>query len=427
MLLMVVSVLYFVSADSIITYFRNPEWKGITIHGIALNKLVTEPASIFLDCQNKITYILLMLAPYAFIPLARPLYLLPIVPWLGVAFITNYTPYYSIEYQYSFIFIPVVALSFIDGLKVVKNSISHNQLTKILKVSVTIVLIVCMIILPRRYLTNPYYSDQLIRAQTVHEVLKLIPYGASVITQNDIFPHLSSSENTYSLPWNPFGNPLNPNASESKLRWVEKLLREVEVDYIVFDFKRMLPRLADLAVSEVAGRNDYGIYAFADYVMIFKRGFDETPVLAQHPSFMLNHKNLVVINGTKIEDRASTSQVVLAHFKENGTGTFWFGPYTVLPPFEGYEVTFRLKLGSYTDDYIITLDVVDNGSKEILTRRELGSGDLTVGEWVDVSLSFVNDKFRYRVEFRGININKNFRVIQSGYKKLTNFGLTSRN
>jgi len=405
-LFMVISILYFVSTNFIMTLIRDPEWRGITTPSIALYKLATEPVSILFDYQNKITYILLMLAPYAFIPLLRPLYLLPIAPWLGVAFVTNYGSYYSIEYQYSFVVIPFLALSFIDGLKALKNSIDYNRLIKVLKVSVIVALVVCMIFIPRRYLNNPYYAGQFERAQTIHNVLELIPHDASIITQNEIFPHLSSSQNAYSIPRNPFSNPFSPSLSDRKLRWVKKLLREVDADYMIFDLKSMLPRLADLVISEVTGRNDYGVYAFADHVIVFKRGFFKEPVLCQPTSLTLNYKTLSLDRGTRLKDESSTSGTVLAHLEEHGAGTFWFGPYTILPLGE-YNVTFRLKLGSYADDYIIILDVVDNGSKEILAEREVASEDLKVGEWTDVTFHFVNDRFRYKMEFRGVNINKN--------------------
>ena len=404
-LLMVISILYFVSTNFVMTFIRDPEWRGITIHGMALNKLATEPVSILFDYQNKIAYVLLMLAPYVFIPLLRPLYLLPIAPWLGVAFVTNWGAYYSIEYQYCLVVVPFLALSFIDGLKALKTSIDYNRLIKVLKVSVIVALVACTILLPRRYLTNPYYAGQFERAQTIYNVLELIPHNASIITQNEIFPHLSSSQNAYSIQFNPFSNPFSPSLSDIKLRWVKKLLREVDADYMIFDLKRMLPRLADLVISEVTSRNDYGVYAFADYVIVFKRDFFKAPVLCRPTSLTLNYKNLSLDEGTRLKDESSTSGTVLAHLEEHGTGTFWFGPYAILP-LGKYNLTFRLKLGSYADGYIIILDVVDNGSKEILAEREVTSEDLKVGEWIDVTFHFVSDRFQYKVEFRGINISK---------------------
>jgi uncharacterized membrane protein len=408
-LLMVISILYFVSTSFIMTFIRDPEWRGITIHGMALNKLATEPVSILFDYQNKIAYVLLMLAPFAFIPLLRPLYLLPIAPWLGVAFVTNYSAYYSIEYQYCLVVVPFLALSFIDGLKALKISIDYNWLIKVLKVSVIVALVACTIILPRRYLTNPYYAGQFERAQTIYNLLELIPHDASIITQNEIFPHLSSSQNAYSIQFNPFSNPFSPSLSDRKLRWVKTLLREVDADYMIFDLKRMLPRLADLVISEVTSTNDYGVYAFADYVIVFKRDFFKEAVLCQPISLTLNHKNLSLNEGTRLKDESSTSGTVLAHLEEHGAGTFWFGPYAILPLGE-YNVTFRLKLGSYADGYIIILDVVDNSSKEILAEREVTSEDLKLGEWTDVTLHFVSDRFRYKVEFRGINISEDVKL-----------------
>jgi uncharacterized membrane protein len=63
---------------------------------------------ISVELDSKIFYTITFLAPLAFLPLLAPEPLVMALPWIAFSYISNYTPYYSVYYQYTGFVIPFV-------------------------------------------------------------------------------------------------------------------------------------------------------------------------------------------------------------------------------------------------------------------------------------------------------------------------------
>jgi len=397
-----VSITYFLGASNIIQAHR-VVFVGESVEKIAFRNIITNPFVLFYDVGNKVFYLIIMLMPYAFIPLLRPLRLLPFILWSLMAYATNYGPYYSVCYQYGIVFVPLLSMAFVDSLRESDIQILNLNMMKLLKISLSLSLMISALVNLSPYITNPYFTIQTFqRAQTISKVMSLIPPGASILTQNEIFPHISNRMNSYVLHPDPFSDPFGVGESRVYLNYTKQLIERVEYEYALFDLKRMNKRLAELAISGLVSRG-YGVYAYIDGITIFKKGYSGEPVFYEPERLVLDYRSLILLNGERFYDPTSRSGFVLRHDRGSGFGTFWYGPYILLLPGE-YEVTFRLKLLSPCNNTVLVVDVADEGGKVILAKKEVHASQLILNEWCEIKLNFTNNRFRFHIEFRGISV-----------------------
>lgn len=105
--------------------------------------------------------------------------------------------------------------------------------------------------------------------------------------------------------------------------------------------------------------------------------------------------------GEVVNDPTSTSgQVRAAHSTEEYIGQIVYGPYVTLPPGD-YQVTFRLKSSKVTTSGpLAVLDATSGGGRNILTRKQISTTDMSTDTWQDVSLVFNLSALTQNVEFR---------------------------
>jgi len=104
-----------------------------------------------------------------------------------------------------------------------------------------------------------------------------------------------------------------------------------------------------------------------------------------------------------------TSEKIMVHPNGNIEDiSFWYGPYTALPPGK-YRVSFFLKTSPIPqqDDEILTVDVSCNIGLNVVTKIDLNGRDLTnksIGlGWSKITLDFTLETSLEKVEFRGRN------------------------
>lgn len=212
-------IVWFLAATKIISSVNpfappHPNWQnfGDPIHNLPefVTTIITNPLRtlqvIFSSLDQKMLYIFGLFAPVAFLSFLDLPSLMIGFPWFLVAFLSNYPPYYTaIGYQYIAFVTPFIFASAIYGFKRLSTSRSVSVvndsfnivLSKILKTShwKAIVVILLAFIMSVSYFaaTNINITFPVV---TEHERLletftKLIPPTASVLTQNNVFPHLS--------------------------------------------------------------------------------------------------------------------------------------------------------------------------------------------------------------------------------------------
>jgi len=159
----------------------------------------------------------------------------------------------------------------------------------------------------------------------------------------------------------------------------------------------------------------YGVYAYSDGVLLYKRNYDGPPILFNPYYATFDPIQLLPwTNGFAylVEDPTSSTGKALACLHQS-TFWFWFGPYVVLPP-GTYNVTYRLKISSIPVGHVLTVDVasgIGTGTdQEIETYGIVGSNFTKPNEWQNFTYSFHLDAPTPNVEFRGLDPSPNLNI-----------------
>jgi uncharacterized membrane protein len=360
--------------------------------------ILSDPAGVvdvfFNDWGAKMFYAIDLLAPLAFLPLLAPEPLIMAAPWIFASFVTNYQPYYSVYYQYTGFVIPFILLALPKAIE----RLRLQQTRRILYVIFLSTLIVASYLptvqeSPWNY-KLPVTSEHI---ELIQKVLPLIPSNASVLTQNDIFPHVSNRAEAYMYV---------PNSSDITTDYIL-----VDIDSPWYDWKQpeqfgeRIPPEANTQRGLESG--DYGIFASAKSILLLKKGYTGEPTLFIPFDAKYDYETLALSSGvgTIIEDPTSTSKLVLSHDSEKDQGgTLWYGPYANLLP-GLYKVTYAMKVNNEKirqDDQILEVDVSASAGQDPLTKKVVnGSSVLFAGQWFNFTLYFAVRVPIRGVEFRG--------------------------
>jgi uncharacterized membrane protein len=145
--------------------------------------------------ETKLTTVLLLLAPTAFLAARSPLLLL-VVPTLGWRFLSTDAVYWGTAFQYSAVLMPIVFAAFIDTLVRLKAS-GGRRAAATTRAGLIVCLIVSALILPGFPLANParpswWRNDP--RVTAADRVMDLIPDGVSVAASNWLVPQLTDRD-----------------------------------------------------------------------------------------------------------------------------------------------------------------------------------------------------------------------------------------
>ncbi|MHA1590150.1 MAG: DUF2079 domain-containing protein [Candidatus Njordarchaeales archaeon] len=353
------------------------------------------------DIFWKVLYILLIFGPLIFVPV-RSGFVLVIIAFLAPFLLSNHSRYYLIGHQYPVYIIPLVFMAFLDGLPTSPKGIDRRTLA-----CATLLSIFFFSIASPLGPTSAYYElsqefkppKMTTHVKLLTDVVNSIPNG-SVLTQNNIFPHLSDRINVYVTPYFCISCP----DAKKYIDYTRNLLKNV--DYVLVDSKSDLfaPSLIlDLIKREKEG--NFGLYAYGDGIFIYKREYDGpiTYLLPVHEIY--DYEELILDNGKVISDPSAESSRVLCHSKYDPQGTFWFGPYISLPP-GNYTVVFRLKVDELGAGHLITLDVATDIGATILARYDVNLSEFSSAEtWKTFKLEFFLPKITEKIEFRGMDVS----------------------
>lgn len=355
------------------------------------------------DWPFKYLYLVMLFGPVIFLPL-RSGFSFTMLSWLGPALLSNNTGYYRLGLQYPAYIVPLIFMATIFGIRKIANvSVANRTAIDLSKIILVVTLLSFTYASPLSPLLIPFKTDYRPAEVTYHEellsqIIKLIPPEASVLTQNNIFPHVSNRLNVYAVYVHGIWEPTR----EKIFKYTDELTKNVE--YILVDLK------SDHKTIEFAlyrgQRGDYGVYASADGILLLKRGYKDAPVLFLPIFEVYDYRLLKLGSGDHLEDPASRSGKVLQHLRKDGPAdTFWFGPYVPLPPGK-YEVVFRLKAGSLGEGHVLTIDVAFDRGEKILSAHDIQLSEFTqAGVWQNFTISFTVEKPISDIEFRGLRVS----------------------
>jgi uncharacterized membrane protein len=197
---------------------------------------VTHPADLFRalthDSTLKIIYIALLFAPLLFAPLlsgAPAASVLLLAPFL----LSNYRAYYMLGAHYPLYFMPPMYIT--AALFLSRRGNGGRGVATAMLVSTAVFALALSPISPASTQLNNGYlwypQNDLTPAEVtqIHEIIDTIPADASILTQNQFFPHVSSRANAYSVPVTPF--------SDTQLPQIEEYLKTIMggCDYVLLD------------------------------------------------------------------------------------------------------------------------------------------------------------------------------------------------
>jgi uncharacterized membrane protein len=226
----------------------------------ALNALAT-------DWVMKLLYLALLMLPVLFIPLLGFKGLIPAIPYLLASLFSTYRLYYSLEGHYGAFVVPFVFLGFVHGL--VKAQEKKFLASKLAILAFITTIIIFSSMLPVVYSQYRAFDLSDKHNSIVRSFISRIPGNASVLTQSNIFPHVSNRYNAYTIApptWN----------YEYMLIDKEILanLSKQDIEYVLLDFKADQPYSISASFIYIEfifkNINRYSLIDASDGVVLFR-------------------------------------------------------------------------------------------------------------------------------------------------------------
>jgi hypothetical protein len=258
------------------------------------------------DFQSKLFYLVTIFAPFGFLSLFQLTEALPAIVWIALAFLSNYPPYYQIGFQYSALVAPFVIIAAIKGFERVQSLLKTDSrrtgklVRRLFLACVLVSLVLSLQSLPPNLQAIISTHDQKLNA-LIMQIQASFP-NASILTQYDLFPHVSTSLKSYVVP------PMFPAFNKSYYAEYVQSLFDSKPDFIIFDLNPDVRthslRSTHLYSFENLERlsRDYGLYASSDGIFVYRHNYNGEMIV--HEPFVLTLKydvhidaNIVLFSG----------------------------------------------------------------------------------------------------------------------------------
>ena len=199
--------------------------------------IILNPINAFQALMNdgamKLLYFVLLFGPLAFFSLASPALLIPTIPMFVFSLVSDSRLHHMLGVHYEAYTIAFIFAAAILGLQ----SIQKHGLSKVrrgMKVIMLFSIIFFVVASPVGPVVSniyPNYASFSIgeHERALSEVLATIPANASILTQNNIFPHVSNRVQAYVIP----SIHLNNTVSDLAINFTKQIVGEVE--YVLVD------------------------------------------------------------------------------------------------------------------------------------------------------------------------------------------------
>ncbi|MEM2569197.1 MAG: DUF2079 domain-containing protein [Candidatus Bathyarchaeia archaeon] len=366
------------------------------------------------ELPKKIFYIILTFAHSCFLALLSPLVLLPVFLWFFIAVLSNWTPYYSLGFQYSAFTLPFTYIALIDAIKRIVSGFS-SEISKplIRRVSALILLvgiILSFFLSPISFIHKvgnyDYFRDYGVTVPSaienhVRQAIMKISGEPFILATSRVFPHLSINSNAYTVP------PLNYPSPELFRSFIEYLKNNIEFDYVLIE-SFWDKGEANLIYAEFIKPNrNYGLLIRGAGLELYKRGYSSLPenIIVRFTSKELYAANVIIMD----DPTAEAGRVMVFKVSSTSTKVIWYGPYVALPP-GNYTARFRIKVDQILNGKLIDLEVYSRYAGRIALRSIYGEEISGSSMWHTFYVAF-NLKSRVSdVEFRGVSSGNNVTI-----------------
>lgn len=322
-------------------------------------KILTNPggaaAALAYDAGPKLTYLALLFGPVLFLPFRRPLTLITVAPWLVLSLTSSGPTLYQIGDQFPSLVLGGLFYAAILGAERIlsrrvaarpapSTPMAHTprsagQEARPFLLAAAVVLAFAIAGSPAGpYRVGnfdpvgiPVFSDHV---AAVRAVIALVPPGASILTQNNLFTFFATRVASYVVPTS---STFHAGATFNST--IDDYLNQVE--YVLVDVKTG-PTDAAAVLLRPGIAAAFGLFAWDDGAVLLRRAFTAPPVLDPVYRVTFAPSQLYPENVTSVPDATSLSGTVFYH--PTGLGSeAWNGPAAVLPP-GVYALTFRIRV-----------------------------------------------------------------------------------
>jgi len=232
------------------------------------------------DLHLKLLYVFLLFGPLLFLSF-RSLITSITLAWFVPIFLSNYASYYTIGSHYPAYVIAFIFLGAVYGLKKSIRPRRFRSLKFYTKVLLLAGLLFAVFVSPLSPLMTVFsntglfvdYGPPIITEhdKILQAIVDIVPRDASILTQNNIFPHFSNRENA-------FAYPVALVIERTPLDLMDIYLNDTvqKCDYILVDTVTDSSSTAIISKANAVGT--YGIYASADGIYLLKKDFQGVPV-----------------------------------------------------------------------------------------------------------------------------------------------------
>ncbi|WP_256684262.1 DUF2079 domain-containing protein [Halococcus qingdaonensis] len=340
---------------------------------------------------DKVVYLVLLLLPVLFLAVADELTLGSLIPFIGFAWVfAGRDVYYTFGAHYPLYLLPFVyigavrVLARIDTSEIVDTESARASARTVLSGLLALVLVVNLAVgvaIGAEKNAVPGTNDH---TEMLEEGIDTVPDNASLLTQNDVFPHVAE----------------RPNATFSANRTLfyryQRNNQKPTPEYILLDTKLETQGVewaqpVRTTYAEQFGK-EYGLARYDDEVWVFKRGYNGSPdgirgnYTVEPRTYELD--DFIPNDALRIDGQLVGSG--------GGESTYyWYGPGTMLPPGE-YVATFRVNATSAGEQPVANLEVAAG-----TTPRPVASQNVTDTDGLEtVTVPFTLDRMHSNVEFR---------------------------
>ncbi|GAA0468673.1 DUF2079 domain-containing protein [Halococcus dombrowskii] len=347
--------------------------------------------SVSIAIFDKVVYLVLLLLPVLFLAVADELTLGSLIPFIGFAWVfAGRDVYYTFGAHYPLYLLPFVyigavrVLARIDTSEIVDTESARASARTVLSGLLALVLVVNLAVgvaIGAEKNAVPGTNDH---TEMLEEGIDTVPENASLLTQNDVFPHVAE----------------RPNATFSANRTLfyryQRNNQKPTPEYILLDTKLETQGVewAQPIRSTYANQfgTEYGLVRYDDEVWVFKRGYNGSPdgirgnYTVEPRTYELN--DFIPNDALRIDGQLVGSG--------GGEGTYyWYGPGTMLPPGE-YTATFRVNATSTGERPVANLEVAAG-----TTPRPVATENVTNTDGLEtITVPFTLDRMHSNVEFR---------------------------
>ena len=196
-------------------YFVPGGYQFANINGMFAN---LDPRLMYSTAEKRSVYLYTLLS-YGFLPLLNPIYLLPVLGDLASYFIlaaTKVSGAQGLFLQYRAELVPLMSWATIATIAKYKWL---NTKWVAVYLFVSILAVQYLLHLPLSYLTKKWFWTTPSGVKNINEVLIYLPKDASVVTQDNIIPHISERFNIFTLYPNRKGFVKNSPCGRSACDW----------------------------------------------------------------------------------------------------------------------------------------------------------------------------------------------------------------